>query len=775
MMFLGIIANMQKYEVIFENGSSASISSLDTTPSYALRAPIAYDIEGQPVNVTGDLDALAQEESVMIFHRDFVGVNLGEIYVIYSISTEGLNITDNSTLVLNWETHGFGFCSGYTIETRIKVYIWYQNSQWIPIHTISTPIARIDRTNGWQEYTIPSPYSNYLIADELKVKIEFSQELIQPFSWGQWLYINWLVLEVRNNVALNSINATAVNLLSQGFDLQGDIGLMHEEDENPLIFERITAPNGETGFLQFEIEYDLGYYAPETLYGLRFSHQDWVEFEGSGSYSFKGNISVIGASFESFLCYIRRNLNDPITPSIKHAIIPILGDWRINGKIRLRYDIEYTVSSQMTFYAKVDWAKIQIVRGPAPVVVFDVLNSTIYAEQNAWLNITCLDGKAPITEIRLRPWNDLVGTSAGSYLYSQYVAYAGDITLTLTVSDADGDQYDIPLGILQVLHRPISIALYLSEDPLLQEFSIQLYIKDILSNDPLPLYPFTKIILKNGTWFRQQNHQTMPDGTFTIHESVQDYLDWNYTVIIETAETSVYEAASVFSYIVLSQCPPYITITNVSYGTPLKANDLIFVEYSVTCQMELDALVLLRNGTIYLSLPTELGDHNFTFQDVGGYWEYYLYANNSRGFQGFSSSFTLNITPLNTYLALNSKLDTTAHTIILNVQLFDELNRSCIGVPIQITIYDFGKVFYTHDLITGQDGAHLLIHFDQYLDHSFTITITSQATPLYSGAMLSEGGLAYEGYPLYTILGIGVAVGCVSVILCYIKKRLRRL
>jgi len=85
-----------------------------------------------------------------------------------------------------------------------------------------------------------------------------------------------------------------------------------------------------------------------------------------------------------------------------------------------------------------------------------------------------------------------------------------------------------------------------------------------------------------------------------------------------------------------------------------------------------------------------------------------------------------------------------------------------------------GALFYTQEVRTGMDGAYLIVHFDQYLDHTFTIEIASESTSLYKGTILTEGALTYEGYPLYSILGIGVAVGVVSVVSLSIKRRIKR-
>jgi hypothetical protein len=162
-----------------------------------------------------------------------------------------------------------------------------------------------------------------------------------------------------------------------------------------------------------------------------------------------------------------------VTPFQLHAIFPKLGDWKIGTTIQLLYNINYSVTGSATLYAKVDWAILHLIRGPDPIIRAKVLNQTVYAQQKVWLNLTCVDGKAPITEIRFLPWNDLLGTAAGTYLYAKTMTSAGIIPLSLQIRDAEGDQFNVPLGSLTVLHRPISIALYLSEDPFLQEVIIR--------------------------------------------------------------------------------------------------------------------------------------------------------------------------------------------------------------------------------------------------------------------------------------------------------------
>jgi hypothetical protein len=448
------------------------------------------------------------------------------------------------------------------------------------------------------------------------------------------------------------------------------------------------------------------------------------------------------------------------------------GDCRLSGTIQLLLKVDYDVNALATIRFLTDWARLQIVRQPAPITLATLLNSTIYAGQTVWLNITCLDGKTPITEIRIQPWNELVGSAMGSYLHPHVTVAGGSFPLSLLIWDSEGNQYTQPIGTLTVLHRPISVAIYLSEDPLVQEFVLQLLMKDILSNTPLALYTFTKTILQNGTWFRQQTHQTTTGGTFTIHEPVQDYLGWNYTVVISTLQTSLYEATTVFASIVLSKCPPYLYLNRWYYSVPLKANDPIVLNYTVKCLTSLEALWLCKNGSLFLPMPTALGTHNFTFHDVGGAWEYRLYGNNSHQFQAYSAAFKLKIIPLKTAIRLGSTLDAESYAIALEVRLYDELNRSCANVPLQITIFDGDRVFYDQQVTTGMDGVALLIHFDRYMDHSFTIQITSEATPLYKGALLTSGDFTYHGYPLYWVLELVGVLGGVSATLVLIKRRL---
>ncbi|MFX1293375.1 MAG: hypothetical protein ACFFD2_00755 [Promethearchaeota archaeon] len=743
-----------------------------TEPFYKLHTPIAYNIEGQSITVYGDINSLNQETPIMSFKHDLLQVSSGSTYVIYTLSTADITPTEECLLNLNWEIYGKGSVASI-IETRITVYIFYQNTTWLPIHTLSSPNDQIRYTYGWHEYTIPTPYTDYINGDEIKIKIELSQQLTQQRSWTQWLYACWFLLELQKDISLNPLNAIEINVTTEGFECSGNISAFHQEDGNYYILSRTDPPVGEPQLVQFIVTYDLGYYKTEPLRGLRFSHLDWIRFVGVDAFTYNGEISIVGESSDMWLCYIRQMRSDPVIPGEKHATFPITSDWNRDGKIRIRYDIEYMVEMSEMISIEIDLASIQIVRGPEPIIVFTMLNSTLYAQENLWLNITCLDGKALITEIRLSPWNDLIGTASGSYLYSQYVNFAGDIPLSITIKDAEDEFYVIPFGEITVLPRPLSVALYLSEDPFLQEFIIQLYIKDIFSNEPLGFYPFSKTILQNGSWFRQESHQTTLSGTFEIRESVVDYLDWNYTVIIETQETSTHEATSALASILLSQCPPYLYVNNISYNAPLKSNNQVILNYTVICQSELDTLLLYKNGSIFLNLPTELGSHTYTFQDTGGFWKYYLYANNSRGFQGYSLPFILNISPLETYIQLDSTINLQDNSIVLEIELFDELNRSCPNVPLQVSIYDFGETFYYQEIVTGMDGVYILVHFDQFIDHSFTVIITSESTPIYYGAFLSAGELFYEGYPLHTIIGLGIVVGCVSIVLFIIKRRIR--
>lgn len=748
------------------------LRSMALTPTYLLRTPTVCDVGSQPLTIYGDLSTLASEDAVLQFRQDFTATSAGSTYAIFMLSTSGVTLDENHTLVLNWEACGTGSEFGYTLNTHLTVSIEYQGATWVPIHEVDSDSRSIARTYGWQEYEIPQPHSDYVIGDEIQVKFELSHQLSQPRTWTQRLYLYWFLLEIRKDVSLNQINASSIALHSPGFTATGNAADLYAEDAVTYYVERPADPGGETSRVQFTVTYDLGYYGIDTLLGLRFTHYDWFHTTGAITTTYQGKISVIGASTNMSLCYIRDSVADPTTPDVQHATSLISGDWVVNQSISFLYDISYSVTGPAILYAHVDWASLEIVRYPDPVIVPTLLNATIYASQSFWLNVSCLDGRAPITEIRLGPWDELVGTAEGNYLHSRFMGSVGTFALNLTLRDADGNTFTALVGNLTVLHRPISIALFLSEDPYYQEVQLYLTMRDILSNNPLALYPFSKTILKNGSWFRQQDHQTDPSGNFYIQEPVIDYLRWNYTAIIDTIETSVYAATSVRASIILSDCTPFPSIDDLTYGLPLKASDQMILDYSVQCQAPLDELWLCRNHSLYWSLPIDLGTHNFTFQDEAGIWEYYLYAN-AQGYEGYSSQIYTNISHLDTTLVLDSSLDMGSHSIVLDIDLVDELNRSCPNVPLTLTIYDFGEVFYQENVITGLSGVMLIIHFDQYLDHAFSIQIVSESTSLYEGAILTAGNLSYDGYPLYAVIGIGVAVGVVSVVLSLIKRRLR--
>jgi len=744
-------------------------------PFYETRIPTAYDVTGQPgIVVTGALSTLYFENTTMMFRRDFTGASAGTTFVIFTLSTAGVTLDPDYALTINLEADGACSAGLAASSSQITISILYAGTTWVPIHTVTSQNDAIDRVNGWYEYVVPLPFSNYLVGTDFKVKVELTQQLKAAQTWAQRLYLRWLTLELQKDVGLNMMPPTKVTLLTSGFTSVGNLSCLGAEDGLYYRFSRVLPPGGETGQLQFFLEYNLGYYGIEPLLGLRFAHYDWFHVEGIvGGLSSIGRILINKSSGNSFLCLTRADIVNPAMPDIRHACVPTVGDWRLNNSIRLLFSIDYTViSTAATVQFLMDWARLQIVRQPAPITLPHLLNSTIYANQEVWLNITCLDGKAPITEIRIQPWNEVVGTTAGTFLYHHPAATGGQIALSLNVKDAEGDQYVQPIGTLTVLYRPISIALYLSEDPYLQEFVVQLLMKDIFWNTPLPLHPFIKTILKNGTLFRQQAHQTTMAGAFLIHESVLDYLDWNYTVSISAPGTSIYEATSVQASIILSKCPPVLTINRINYSQPLKANDPIRVNYTVQCLTALDELWLCKNGSLFLPLTPTLGTHNFTFRDVGGTWEYYLYANNSQHFQAYSSPFKLKVIPLKTTLQLESTLDMESHAIALEIQLYDELNRTCPDVPLQVTIFDGGKVFYDQRVTTGMAGVDLIIHFDQYLDHAFTVQITSESTPIYKGTLLTASNdLSYSGYPLYWIIALGIMVGVVSVLLCFLKRR----
>jgi len=750
----------------------------DTDPYYNIRIPTAYDVSGQAgLVVYGNLSSLAFENTTMQFRRNFASTSTGTTHATFAFSMAGVTLDPDYSLTINFEVHGYCSVGIANCSSKITVYILYQRTTWVPIFTRTAATDLIHRVNGWGEYIVPLPFNDYLEGTNLQVKVELTQQLTAPQTWTQRLYVRWLLLELRKDVGLNEIAPTRVTLLTPGFASAGNVSSLGSEDACCYQFDRELPPGGETGQLQVLLEYSLGYYSLEPLLGVRFAHNEWLHIEGTSDISMvwtNGRIALNGSAGNQFLCLMREELLYHTTPDIRHACMPLRGDWRSSNSIRLLYTINYSIeSAAATVHFLIDWARLQIVRQPHPLIIAELLNFTIEATERVWLNLTCFEGKAPIAEIRILPWDELVGSTAGAYLYNHLTERGGEFALSLNITDAEGDQYIRPIGTLNVLYRQTSIALYLSEDPYHQELIIQLSIRDISANALLPQHPFTKTILKNGTWFREQIHETTTSGTFTIHEPLAEYLDWNYTVIIEAQRTPIHEAASVRASLVLSQCPPVVTINCINFSQPVKANDLILVNYTVTCLTPLEALWLCRNESLFRPLIPSLGTHNFTFHDVGGAWEYRLYANNSRHFQVYSPPFRLQIIPLKTALQLESSLDLDSHAIAIEIRLYDELNRTCTNVPLKVTIFDQGEKFYDQQVTTGLDGVALIIHFDQYLDHSFMIQIMSDSTPLYNGAMLTAGDLAYQGFPLYWLLQVGFCVGCVTVSLLVIRRQIR--
>ncbi len=59
--------------------------------------------------------------------------------------------------------------------------------------------------------------------------------------------------------------------------------------------------------------------------------------------------------------------------------------------------------------------------------------------------------EAPIIEICLAPWCDLIATAEGFYLYARSITTVGQISLYLTVRDADQTNFTFLVGTLEVL------------------------------------------------------------------------------------------------------------------------------------------------------------------------------------------------------------------------------------------------------------------------------------------------------------------------------------
>ncbi|MHA1266178.1 MAG: hypothetical protein ACTSRS_13175 [Candidatus Helarchaeota archaeon] len=755
-----------------------SFHSNAVSPYFNLIAPDGFDIEAQPLSIYGALSNLATEEGVLYFRQDFSDTLTGTTYVIFTFSTSIIPWDETYTFTLDWEFQVGTTVGGKVAMTQVMIDLWnFSRGSWAPIHILNgTEVdGMVDRAYGWNNYTFAHPFSDFINGDQIRVRFVLTHNLQVPLTWTQQLYFFYLVLEARHDVAVTTIQVSALNNPSPSWTSSGTLSSLKQLDATFFTFNRtITAP-GESGTLLFNLTFDLGYYGLTELYGLRFSHLEWVRLFGDVIGNYLGRVWLVGKS-KQFLCYFREFRNDPIVPDKLYATFPALGNWLVNGTITLQYELSYNIATSLGAKIELflDWGAITAIRSPEPIFVHLPFNPTIYTLQSFQLEVTALNGLYPLTQIQILPWGDTLGFSEGIYQYSRMISQAGNVNISLYAEDSSGANYTIPLGTITVLPRPISIPIYLTEDPFHSEFIISLQIRDVLSNTPLALYPFTKTILKDGTFFREQSHQTSSDGSFTIHEPVAEYLGINYTVHVQTWATGTYAMADVWTSILLSNATPFITINQVSYPTPLKVDTPITISYSIICQAAIDQVWLYRNSSPLLSIPGGIGTFNYTFTGVQGVWQYSLRAVSMYGQMGYSTPFILNISALDTYLVCESQLDPNQHAIIFQIRLFDELNRSVVGIPLDITIHDFGAIAHFERITTGIDGIMLIYHFDQYLDHLFSIQIASESTELYKSALLSESGLSYEGYPLYTILEFGIALGITSLLLNFIRQKIRR-
>ena len=451
---------------IFKSNPSSSIVPLKPTnlsPTYTVRAPISYQLEGQPIVVFGHLDHLVQEASVLSFHRDFEGVSTGMTYAIFTFSTSGLELDQRSILNLNWEVHGMAanIDTASANYTSITAFIEHQNSSWIPIYSITSPTAKIPFPYGWNQYRIPTPLEQHLQGDQIRVRFNLANQLISNASWTQRLYIYWLVLEFQKDVARIRVNASRFELLTPGFTASGDLDDLSAEDGEGIFFERVTNPEGESGTMQFIVEYDLGYYGLEELLGLRFSHYDWVDVNGIGSFSYEGVISIVGDEFNAYLCHIRDKTTWAVTPNVQHGTYIAIGNCGVNQCIRLLFSIQYRFDNgPFTFRVHADWCSLSIIRSAAPLVVLHQLSNTLYVDEVVQLNVTCLEGKVPISEVRLAPWDALLGVSQGNYMYSRVIEESGEFNLFITIQDEDFDSFTFSIGTVRVVQNPLNSYFY---------------------------------------------------------------------------------------------------------------------------------------------------------------------------------------------------------------------------------------------------------------------------------------------------------------------------
>lgn len=752
---------------------NTNLSKSDVS-SYSLRTPFSYDVGTQPLTIFGDLSDLAQEANVMYFWQDFLGADVGMTYVIFTFSTAGWNTDELTTLVLSWEVSVNGPSTITDQDHFVNISIKFQDSSWVQIDNINaSDLLSIDRAYGWGDYTIPTPFEDYIINDQIQLRFEYQTQLPAPDDWHHLIYFWMLVLEYQQNAAVTTLPPKQITILSLNTTTTGGLFALYTAEGYYYQITKSIVP-GSSGTLQFVVEYDLSHYGVDSLLGIRFEHLDFFLDTGAPI----GRIFLVGESSNLFLSY-HRDLtwmsNPNIVPDDRRGTFFALGDFGVNQSIRLLYEIQYENFNYPLLKIGIDLAQLSVVRDASPIIVSDLQDPIIYAGNSLQLNITCLDGRAPITQITVEPWGDFIGMVEGFYTYSRLISTADDQNISIIVEDAAGQVYNHSVGVLTVLPRPIAISLYLAENAYEQKFSIYFTMRDLFSGSPLALFPFTKTILKDGVLFRQQNHQTTPTGEFYLEEGVIDYLDLNYTVIISTTETPVYGTAQVGSSIILSDTTPFITIDDITHATPLKANTLINIDYTVDSQGVLGTLWLYRNDTPYLQISSpSLGTYNFSFVDESGYWEYFFFGTSTRGHIGTSNSFIRNISALETTITCDSNLNMEDHVISLDIDLVDELSRSCAGVPIQVIIYDFGEVFHQESMYTGVGGVILLIHFDQYLDHAFSIHITSAATPLYEGAsLITQNEMPFKGFPLYTILLTSIVAGVISFSLFVIRRKIK--
>ena len=742
-------------------------------------------------DIYGDnLENLRYEPSLMQISKSLINKTSSEIYIEFEFDISTIDEFEMDTFIINTQVSGKIDIGGKSNIT-LKIYD-YSMDNYSEIYLLSSDEELIVKENGFLEvelnelFTLSKIRLSLVFDNIIKIILIIKSDIVPttPNDFDQVLSIHYCKMIIAKNINIKQLEP--VNFIDHtggAFHLTGDLNDTKEYDGNTINFGISNLMQYQTAICNFSIEYDLGYYANNEILGYLFQHIDWISSSVGNFYTQSPYIYIYNYTEEDniLIQFIKRNpsgSSHTIHPERWDSSISIQkGGLRNGNLLKVNYYVEVTSLDEdpFSFTMKIDLASLSIVRDIGPIIeVVNVIDDWVYCGESARINGTVHQGEYILDRVLITPIDDIITNYEGNFEYLVSQTGAGTLEFYIEAIDIFGFYSSSGPYYIQFNKRPIQIEIQLEEDPYPDPpiINISIEIKDALSQIGISNMYFDLIIEKDGVIASEyRNLITTSSGEFQKIQVInkEEYLDTEYTIIVEVYETLNYQFASSLSYITPIFAPCNVSISSFGPSGELWAGDNFNLTVDFHSLADVQQAWLILNSTAIQSLYIIEGINDLTLSnDRGGRCDYQVRVLNTRGYYNISNSVSINFKPNPINCIVEASIDNTNRYIFLNISIKEtKLNRPLANIPINILIYDNNELFWDTTLQSTLPYTPIYIQFD-LSSHNFTIQVNISETDLYEGKRLSVFNIpfVYKPYPfsasipllIFTLIGVSAMV-----------------